>query len=144
MKFSFKEVVKLSTKGIKPNDIAELTALDEGKFDKDDILSLVNSGYSIADIKQLVDTFTSDESDEGDPAADTAPPSPDDTGDTKTPTGDNTPPADDNIDYKQLYENEKKLREKLQHQNATEKQGSVDTRTSEQVAIDVTKSILGG
>lgn len=144
MKFSFKEVVKLSTKGIKPNDIAELTALDEGKFDKDDILSLVNSGYSTADIKQLVDTFTSDESDEGESAADTAPASPDDTGDTKTPTGDNTPPASDNIDYKSLYENEKKLREKLQHQNATEKQGSVDTRTSEQVAIDVTKSILGG
>lgn len=144
MKFSFKEVVKLSTKGIKPNDIAELTALDEGKFDKDDILSLVNSGYSTADIKQLVDTFTSAESDEGKPNEDTAPASPDDIGDTKTPMGDNTPPAGDNIDYKQLYENEKKLREKLQHQNATEKQGSVDTRTSEQVAIDVTKSILGG
>lgn len=144
MKFSFKEVVKLSTKGIKPNDIAELTALDEGKFDKDDILSLVNSGYSTADIKQLVDTFTSDESDEGESAANAAPASPDGTGDTKPSTEDNTPPASDNIDYKQLYENEKKLREKLQHQNATEKQGSVDTRTSEQVAIDVTKSILGG
>lgn len=144
MKFSFKEVVKLSTKGIKPNDIAELTALDEGKFDKDDILSLVNSGYSTADIKQLVDTFTSDESDESESAADTAPASPDDTCDLKTSTGDNTPHADDNIDYKSLYESEKKLREKLQHQNATEKQGSVDTRTSEQVAIDVTKSILGG
>ena len=144
MKFSFKEVVKLSTKGIKPNDIAELTALDEGKFDKDDILSLVNSGYSTADIKQLVDTFTSDESDEGESAANTAPAKTDDTGDTKTPTGDNTPPESDNIDYKALYESEKKLREKLQHQNATEKQGTVDTRTSEQVAIDVTKSILGG
>lgn len=144
MKFSFKEVVKLSTKGIKPNDIAELTALDEGKFDKDDILSLVNSGYSTADIKQLVDTFTSDESEEDMPTVDTAPTSPDDAGDPKTPMGDNTPPESDNIDYKALYENEKKLREKLQHQNATERQGSVDTRTSEQVAIDVTKSILGG
>lgn len=144
MKFSFKEVVKLSTKGIKPNDIAELTALDEGKFDKDDILSLVNSGYSTADIKQLVDTFTSDESDEGMSAADTAPANSDDTGDTKTSTEDNTPPASDNIDYKTLYESEKKLREKLQHQNAAERQGNVDTRTSEQVAIDVTKSILGG
>lgn len=144
MKFSFKEVVKLSAKGIKPNDIAELTALDDGKFDKDDILSLVNSGYSTADIKQLVDTFSSDESDEGKSAANTAPANSDDKGDLKTSTKDNTPPADDNIDYKSLYESEKKLREKLQHQNATEKQGSVDTRTSEQVAIDVTKSILGG
>ena len=144
MKFSFKEIVKLSANGIKPNDIAELKALDEGKFDKDDILSLVNSGYSTADIKQLVDTFSSDESDEGESAADPAPANSDNTGDPKTSTEDNMPPVGDNIDYKSLYESEKKLREKLQHQNATEKQGSVDTRTSEQVAIDVTKSILGG
>ena len=39
MNFNFKDVVKLASKGVKPSDIAELSALDEKKFDKDDILS---------------------------------------------------------------------------------------------------------
>ena len=46
MKFTFAESVKLATKGFKPGDISELAELDENKFGKDDILSLVANLFS--------------------------------------------------------------------------------------------------
>ena len=66
MKFTFGETVKLASKGYKPTDIAELLVLDENKFSKDDILSLVSAGYTKSDIKKLVETFKDEDSSEGD------------------------------------------------------------------------------
>ena len=47
---------------------------------------------------------------------------------------------------KKLYEDEKKLRQKLQHDNVngSNSGGETDTRTDEQIAIDVVRTILGG
>lgn len=121
MNFGFKDAVKLASKGFKPTDIAELAALDENKFDKDDILSLVGNGYKLQDIKNLVKTFESnsdpDESGDGEePASESAQDAPDNK--LKEETSFN--PSDeqeDDIDYKALYEKEKNLREKLEHSN---------------------------
>lgn len=148
MKFNFKETVKLASKGFKPNDIAELVTLDENKFDKDDILSLVGNGYSLAEIKGLVETFKEDsENDEGDDQAnnddhsnneDNTPGSNDDAGDSS----DN----DDNIDYKALYEKEKELRTRLQQDNTTRRslERNQDTRSDMDIALDVVNNVLGG
>ena len=121
MNFGFKDAVKLASKGFKVADIAELSALDENKFDKDDILSLVGNGYKLQDIKNLVKTFESnndsDESgDSNEPAQESTQNAPDNKLKEET-SFNSSDEQDDDIDYKALYEKEKNLREKLQHSN---------------------------
>lgn len=149
MKFTFGESVKLAAKGFKPGDIAELSSLDENKFSKDDILSLINNGYSKSDVKKLVDTFSSEETNEDPDDTHT-----DDTDNHSSKTVSKTSKAEadeddpedeaDKIDYKALYEKEKKLRENLQHKNAAahRETSSDDTRTPEQIAIEIAQSII--
>lgn len=147
MKFTFSESVKLATKGFKPADIAELNELDENKFSKDDILSLVGNGYSKTDIKKLVETFSDHEESEDDPGDDAE--EKDDhskKSDTKSSHDDheedNSDEADDNIDYKELYEKEKKLRQKLQQNN--QKAGSsvkTDDKSDFDIALEIANSI---
>lgn len=48
----------------------------------------------------------------------------------------------DNIDYRKLYEEEKKLREDLQHSNTMKKVEEKDNRSDEEVAIAYVESIL--
>lgn len=148
MKFTFAESVKLATKGFKPGDITELSELDENKFGKDDILSLVANGYSKSDIKKLVDTFSEHDDSEDDQDDDSDDhDNRDDKPDKKKhvqddPEDDNSDDNDDNIDYKDLYEKEKKLREKLQQQN--QKKGSEvrgDNKTDFDIALDIANNL---
>lgn len=148
MSFTFTEAVKLAAKGFKPGDIKELSDLDETKFNKEDILSLVANGYSKSDIKKLVETFSSSEDDETDDSDDSdetddhleKPEKKSEHDDHDSNDSDDT---DDNIDYKELYNKEKKLREKLQHKNAAADSGDkFDKRTPEQIAIDVAELII--
>lgn len=124
MKFNFKEMVKMTAKGFKPNDIAELSAIDENKFDKDDILTLVGADYSISDIKKLISTFDSNDDISDDNNNDAAGGTQPDNAENKSEKDPADKKAsekstDDKTDYKLLYEQEKKLREDLQHKNAT-------------------------
>lgn len=142
MKFTFGEVVKLASKGFKPGDINELSELDENKFSKEDILSLIGNGYSKADIKKLVETFSASEDSEEDHGDDTEEQNDHlEKPETKPAQNDSvkgTSKDKEDIDYKTLYEKEKKLREEIQHSNA--KKGSVipeDTRSAEQIAIEI-------
>lgn len=143
MNFNFKDVVKLASKGIKPSEIAELAALDENKFDKDDILSLIGSGYKTSDIKNLVETFSPSDDENDNPGDDS------ETKDNRNsheekheqesvPDSGSSEDDGDDIDYKQLYEKEKTLREKLQHDNA--KKGAKETddrRSDEEIALEI-------
>ena len=143
MNFNFKDVVKLASKGIKPSEIAELAALDENKFDKDDILSLIGSGYKTSDIKNLVETFSSSDDEDNNPGDDSEK---EDNHkgheekreqNTDSDSGSSDDESDD-IDYKQLYEKEKTLREKLQHDNA--KKGAKeaeDKKSDEEIALEI-------
>lgn len=142
MKFTFGEVVKLSSKGFKPGDINELSELDENKFSKEDILSLIGNGYSKSDIKKLVETFSAPDETEDKPGDDAEEKDdhlekPEKKSEQKKSASDDSEDKED-IDYKALYEKEKKLREEIQHSNA--KKGSVipeDTRSAEQIAIEI-------
>lgn len=143
MKFTFSETVKLATKGFKPGDISELSELDENKFSKEDILSLVGNGYSKSDIKKLVETFSDGDTSEDDPGDGS-----DEMDDHTEKSGkkssqedhgeDTSDETDDNIDYKALYEKEKKLRETLQHKNAS---GSADIKKDEKSDFDIALEI---
>ena len=140
MKLSVKEMVVLATKGYKANDLAELAMFDEKKFNKEEILSLADNGYSLSDIKQLDDILSSaDVSEESEKL---------ETSVEKTAPQDGTVSTDtatDDIDYKALYEQEKQLREKIQHTNASKREGAeIDDRTDEDVAIDFVKNLIGG
>lgn len=141
MNFTFAETVKLATKGFKPSDVAELSKLDEDKFSKDDILSLIANGYSKSEVKNLVDMFSSTVEDtmgvpeDNDEQPDTA---------QEHETADHSDAAEDpddkkdDIDYKSKYEEEKKLREQLQHKNAAA--GTV-IRTDGRTDFDIAREI---
>ena len=144
MNFNFKDVVKLASKGIKPSEIAELAALDENKFDKDDILSLIGSGYKTSDIKNLVETFSPSDDEDRNPSDDSEEKDNRNSHDEKKEQNNNDSDSGsssddgDDIDYKQLYEKEKKLREKLQHDNA--KKGAKDPedrKSDEEIALEI-------
>lgn len=147
MKFNFKEMVALAAKGYKPNDIAEMTALDDTRYSKDDVLSLVANGYSKSEIKKLVETAEQAEKPQEDETDETENHSnnEDTVSQSQDDSGNSSDNADD-IDYKKLYEDEKKLRQKLQHDNVNDSNagGETDTRTDEQIAVDVVRTILGG
>ena len=142
MNFNFKDVVKLASKGIKPSEIAELAALDENKFDKDDILSLIGSGYKTSDIKNLVETFSPSDDEDDNPCDDSETKDDHKSHEEKHEQNNNSDSGssedNDNIDYKQLYEKEKQLREKLQHDNA--KKGAKDPedrKSDEEIALEI-------
>lgn len=143
MNFNIKDVVKLASKGIKPSEIAELAALDENKFDKDDILSLIGSGYKTSDIKNLVETFSPSDDEKDNPGDDTEKKNNHESHGEKheqenVPDSGSSEDDGDDIDYKQLYEKEKTLREKLQHDNA--KKGAKDPedkKSDEEIALEI-------
>ena len=143
MNFNFKDVVKLASKGIKPSEIAELAALDENKFDKDDILSLIGSGYKTSDIKNLVETFSPSDDEKDNPSDDSENEDNHDShedkdGQDNDPDSGSSEDDSDDIDYKQLYEKEKKLREKLQHDNAKKgAKDSEDRKSDEEIALEI-------
>ena len=131
MKINFSDAVKLASKGFKPKDIEAIKELDENKFSKDDILSLVGNGYSAADLKKLCDTFSGsqdpeDETDDKDANEDNKDKPGKGSDDQGDHADDSDSQEDDDIDYKALYEKEKKLREKLQHDNASSTEGPDD------------------
>lgn len=143
MNFNFKDVVKLASKGIKPSEIAELAALDENKFDKDDILSLIGSGYKTSDIKNLVETFSPSDDEDNNPGDDSETKDNHNSHEDKkeqenVPDSGSSEDDSADIDYKELYEKEKTLREKLQHDNA--KKGakeSEDRKSDEEIALEI-------
>lgn len=143
MDFNFKDVVKLASKGVKPSEIAELAALDENKFDKDDILSLIGSGYKTSDIKKLVETFSSSDDEDNNPGDDSEDKdnhrSLEDKNEQNNDSDSGSSEDDsDDIDYKQLYEKEKKLREKLQHDNAKkDAKDPEDSKSDEEIALEI-------
>ena len=143
MEFTFTETVKLATKGFKPSDVAELSKLDENKFSKDDILSLISNGYSKTEVKKLVEMFDSKEvesdTDNNDDVQDDVPTEKEEK-EPERKSGPATPSTKekDDIDYKAKYEEEKKLREQLQHKNAAAPSGvKGDTRSDWDVAMEI-------
>lgn len=137
MKFNFTEAVKLAVKGFTPDAIVNLSKLDDTKFSKEDIITLVDKGYTEEKISELVNMFQDDENvdesednDKGKPNEDTS---------TKSKTDVQVKDEEaDKVDYKALYEKEKQLREKLQHSETVKNKDikNSDDRSDFDVAID--------
>ena len=137
MKFNFKEAVKLAVKGFTPDAIVNLSQLDDSKFSKEDIITLVDKGYTEDKISELVNMFQDDEnvddstdSNKGEAVEDASKKSEPD----KQVKDDEV----DKVDYKALYEKEKQLREKLQHSETVKNKDvkNSDDRSDFDVAID--------
>ena len=132
MKFNFKEAVKLAVKGFTPDAIVNLSQLDDSKFSKEDIITLVDKGYTEDKISELVNMFQDDSTDsnKGEPAGDASKKSEPD----KQVEDDEV----DKVDYKALYEKEKQLREKLQHAETIKNKDvkNSDDRSDVDVAVD--------
>lgn len=137
MKFNFTEAVKLAVKGFTPDAIVNLSKLDDSKFSKEDIITLVDKGYTEEKISELVNMFQDDENvndsedkEKGEPAKETS----------NKPEPDNQAKDDegDKVDYKALYEKEKSLREKLQHKETVKNSDvkNTDNRSDFDLAVD--------
>ena len=137
MKFNFTEAVKLAVKGFTPDAIVNLSKLDDSKFSKEDIITLVDKGYTEDKISDLVNMFQDDENvDESDDSNKGEPV--DKTSTKSEPDVQVKDTEDDKIDYKALYEKEKQLREKLQHSETVKNKDikNSDDRSDFDVAID--------
>lgn len=141
MEFTFSEMVKLATKGFKPSDIEEIKQLDDNKFSKEDILSLINNGYSKTMVSDLVGMFKDTE-----PTTESEPETKEEQ--SKEPVkkvsranDDTETDVDkDDIDYKTLYEKEKTLRQRLQHDRtkaSSDVKTESDGMTDWEIALDI-------
>lgn len=137
MKFNFTEAVKLAVKGFTPDAIVNLSKLDDSKFSKEDIITLVDKGYTEEKISELVNMFQDDESvsdsedkGKGEPDKDTS--------NKSEPDSQGKDSEDDKVDYKALYEKEKSLREKLQHKETVKNSEvkNTDNRSDFDLAVD--------
>ena len=145
MKLNFPDMLKLATKGYKPTDIAELSAIDEKEVTKEQLFSLIDNGYTLEDVKFLRGLLSGENESSGDDSENETPPDNEDKPLENDSTGDNSGSEDqEEVDYKSLYEKEKKLREKLQHGNASslDASDSMDKRSDEEIAQDIANSIL--
>jgi len=143
MKLNFPDMLKLASKGYKPTDIAELSAIEETDLNKEQLFSLIDNGYNLDDIKFLRGLLNGENNAPSEESEDEPP-------EEEKPLennskGDNPVNEDqEEVDYKSLYEKEKKLREKLQHSNASElnASGEIDKRTNEEIAQEIANAIL--
>ena len=137
MKFNFTEAVKLAVKGFTPDAIVNLSKLDDSKFSKEDIITLVDKGYTEDKISELVNMFL-DVENVNDSEDDTKG-EPDEKTSTKSEPDKRVEDEEvDKVDYKALYEKEKQLREKLQHTETVKNKDikNSDDRSDFDVAID--------
>lgn len=137
MKFNFTEAVKLAVKGFTPDAIVNLSKLDDSKFSKEDIITLVDKGYTEEKISELVNIFQDDES-VVDSEDDTKGGLDEKTSNKSEPDKQVEDDEADKVDYKALYEKEKQLREKLQHTETVKNKDikNSDDRSDFDVAID--------
>lgn len=142
MGMNLKEMLVAAKAGYKPNDLVELNALTE-KYEKDDILSLVSAGYNLDDLKKTLEMTNADSDDSGQDDASEDKPDENTGHKTADTSGASGETDSDDIDYKKLYEEEKKLREELQHNNAgADASGSDDKKTDEEIVQDLANAIL--
>lgn len=145
MKLNFPDMLKLAAKGYKPNDIAELSAIDEKEVTKEQLFSLIDNGYTLEDVKFLRGLLSGENNPSGDDSENETPPDNEEKPLENDSTGETSGNEDqEKVDYKSLYEKEKKLREKLQHGNASglDASGNEDKRTNEEIAQDIANAIL--
>lgn len=145
MKLNFPDMLKLAAKGYKPNDIAELSAIDEKEVTKEQLFSLIDNGYTLEDVKFLRGLLSGENNPSGDDSENETPPDNEEKPLENASTGETSGSEDqEKVDYKSLYEKEKKLREKLQHGNASglDASGNEDKRTNEEIAQDIANAIL--
>lgn len=145
MKLNFPDMLKLAAKGYKPNDIAELSAIDEKEVTKEQLFSLIDNGYTLEDVKFLRGLLSGENNPSSDDSENETPPDNEEKPLENDSTGETSGNEDqEEVDYKSLYEKEKKLREKLQHGNASglDASGNEDKRTNEEIAQDIANAIL--
>lgn len=137
MKFNFTEAVKLAVKGFTPDAIVKLSDLDDTKFSKEDIITLVDKGYTEEKISELVNMFQNAESVD-DSEDDAKSESVEKTSTKSEPDVQVKDEEVDKVDYKALYEKEKQLREKLQHSETVKNKDvkNSDDRSDFDVVID--------
>lgn len=137
MKFNFTEAVKMAVKGFTPDAIVNLSKLDDSKFSKEDIITLVDKGYTEEKISELVNMFQDDE--DVDDSEDKGKGEPDkETSNKSEPDSQVKDDEGDKVDYKALYEKEKTLREKLQHKETVKNSDvkNTDSRSDFDLAVD--------
>lgn len=143
MGLNLAEIITAAKNGYKPSDIIELSTMTD-KYNKEDILTLVSSGFSLDDLKKTVDIADSRKDTSGQDKPHDENKTEENKGQKFADTSENDhDDTDDSIDYKALYEEEKRLRESLQHDNASsDSSGSENKKTDEEIALDIASNIL--
>ena len=143
MGLNLAEIITAAKNGYKPSDIIELSTMTDN-YNKEDILTLVSSGFSLDDLKKTVDIADSHKDTSGQDKSHDKNETEENKGHKSADTSENDhDDTDDSIDYKKLYEEEKKLRESLQHKNASsDSSGNENKKTDEEIALDIAGDII--
>ena len=143
MGLNLAEIITAAKNGYKPSDIIELSTMTDN-YNKEDILTLVSSGFSLDDLKKTVDIADSHKDTSGQDKSHDKNETEENKGHKSADTSENDhDDTDDSIYYKKLYEEEKKLRESLQHKNASsDSSGNENKKTDEEIALDIAGDII--
>lgn len=148
MGLSITDAATLITKGYKVSELQEVnTILEANKEDDKNIIELAKKlGFS--DFKTAMQLFSPAESKQSEDQTDKKQ-TDQNTDDQQKGVEDNTTDNqsdqgnDDNVDYKKLYENEKKLREDIQKANQGKDVSGEDTKESDfDIALKFAQEVL--
>lgn len=140
---NFVDVLALSVKGYKVDEINELKDIIKKYPDAEGSIMELAKKVSFTDLQSYMKI-----AEDSSGAAATDSKEGDDNKDQKNPDQETEPKKSEqqepDIDYKKLYDEEKKLREQLQHDIARKdvSEDERDKRTDEQIAMDIVNQLL--
>lgn len=141
MGLSFTDAASLVTKGYKVSELQEVNKILEANNNDNSIIELAKKlGYS--DFKSAMTLFNQPDTDTSEEHT-TDETTQNDSPSNDTPEDDPEQGRDDDVDYKQLYENEKRLREEIQKSNQSRDVSGEDTKESDfDIALKFAQSVL--
>ena len=140
MGLTITDTLALVTKGYKVSDISDLKTMLETN-DDNNIIELAKK-LGPDDFKAAMALFNAKPKQISEGQEEKTDPE-DKSGDEKSaPDDKGNEPKDDDVDYKDLYNKEKSMREKLQQDNANRTVKETDTRSDEEVALQFAMDVL--
>lgn len=140
MGLTITDTLALVTKGYKVSDISDLKEVLETN-DDNNIIELAKK-LGPDDFKAAMALFNARPKQLSEGQGEKTDPEESEGEKQSPPDGKGDEPEEDDVDYKELYTKEKSMREKLQQANANRTVKNDDTRSDEEIALQVAMDVL--
>ena len=140
MGLTITDTLALVTKGYKVSDISDLKTILETN-DDNNIIELAKK-LGPDDFKAAMALFSAKPKQLSEGQEENEDSKVSEGGEESAPEDKGNEPKEDDVDYKELYTKEKSMREKLQQDNANRTVKNDDTRSDEEIALQVAMDVL--